>query len=472
MFSRISSFVANRLIQKSVKNQCNNSLSNLSLWGLNTDERGIISVAGQNVIDLVRQFGSPLLVVNNKKLNEDANDIRRALETHSPGSKVLYSYKTNCIPGILSELHRQGVGAEVISPYELWLAEKLGVRGDDIVFNGVNKTDDSLKQAIDLDVFAINIDCHDEIDRIYRIAQEMNKKARVGIRLGFVEKTQFGLEVSSGEAMAACLRIAELSDHLQLTCIHFCVTSNAKDSSTHKTYALKSLELIAEIRAKTGLEVGCLDLGGGYGVPTTKNMSGIEYGSYRMFGALPDAPDPSRFQGIDAMIADIASAISSRARELNMVAPKLILEPGRFITSRAEFLLSTVLSIKVKQRGHKFAITDAGRLSTTFPCDFEYHQVFLADQNRCGQKSLYQVMGRICTSADWMVKNLYLPQLQPGDILATMDAGAYFSSYSSNFAFPRPAVIMVNEKKVNTIRMAESFDHLTALDAWGIEVSQ
>ena len=74
-------------------------------------------------------------------------------------------------------------------------------------------------------------------------------------------------------------------------------------------------------------------------------------------------------------------------------------------------------------------------------------------------------MGRICTSADWMAKNILLPQLRDGDVLATMDAGAYFSSYSSNFAFPRPAIVMVNDNSdVTIIRQAESFEHLVAMD--------
>lgn len=464
MIRRLFTLVANRFIQKSMMNQCGNNLSDLSLWKLGVNNNGIISVNGHNSLDLVRQFGSPLLVVNKDKLTEDAREIQGALDANAPGSKVLYSYKTNCIPGILSELHKLGIGAEVISPYELWLAAKLGVCGNDIVYNGVNKTDESLRQAIGLNVLSINIDCLDEIDRIYRIAKEMNKIVRVGIRLGFLEKSQFGLEVESGEAMVAGRRIAELSSHLKMTAIHFCVTSNAKNAATHKLFAMKSLEFIAKLRQETGLDVEYLDIGGGYGVPTTKNMSGTEYGIYRTFGALPDAPEPSLCQGIEEMISDIALAVSSKAKILNIVTPKLILEPGRFVTSRAEFLLSTILDIKEKQSGIKYAITDAGRLSTTFPCDFEYHQIFLVDQNRREPKSLYQIMGRICTSADWMAKNRYLPLLKSGDILATMDAGAYFSSYSSNFAFPRPAIILVSSEESIVIRREESFEHLTALD--------
>jgi diaminopimelate decarboxylase len=100
----------------------------------------------------------------------------------------------------------------------------------------------------------------------------------------------------------------------------------------------------------------------------------------------------------------------------------------------------------------------------TFPCDFEYHEAFVAGRPNAQLDALYDVMGRVCTSSDWMFKNRVLPKLQPGDVLAVMDAGAYFSSYSSNFAFPRPAIVMVHEGQAVLIRAAETFEHLTAMD--------
>jgi diaminopimelate decarboxylase len=144
--------------------------------------------------------------------------------------------------------------------------------------------------------------------------------------------------------------------------------------------------------------------------------------------------------------------------------PKILIEPGRFLTSRSEFMLAKVLNVKHKMNGTRFAITNAGRLSITYPLDFEYHEVFLADRPNARLNSFYQIMGRVCTSADWMLKNRLLPDLIPGDILAVMDAGAYFSSYSTNFSFPRPPIVMVEEGRAELIRQGETFEHLTAMD--------
>jgi len=452
--------------RRSLRFQQRAGLPDVGAWGLSINEKGHLAVGGVDTLDLLPAYGSPLLVVNRRKLLEDATAIQQAVKRCGQGSRVVYSYKTNCIPGILKEIHGVGIGAEVISPYELWLAEQLKVPGEEIVYNGVNKTEESLVRAIELDALAINIDNLPEIERISAVAKRLKKRARVGIRLGFQAKSQFGLDVDSGEALEACHRIRRHSDWLDLNLVHFCVASNVKESGTHRHFAQKSLEFMHAIKAQLGAAIRYLDVGGGVGVPTSKNMSGIEYGLYRLFGCLPKPPDLEAFEDINTYANSVNETLEESCARLNLEKPALIMEPGRFVTSRCEFLLSTVLAVKAKHRGTKYAITDAGRLSLTFPCDFEYHTIFPADQQVSLQdREIYQVMGRICTSADWMAKNLSLPPLREGDVLATMDAGAYFSSYSSNFAFPRPAIVMVEENgEVEVLRKAESFEHLVSLD--------
>lgn len=462
---RVLNLISKHLVNRSINRQILRSFDDYSIWGLKKDREEQITVSGVRVSSLVEKYGSPLLVVNRDKLLKDALSIQKAIRIAGDKSIVAYSYKTNCIPGILEIIHTTGIGAEVISPYELWLAERLGVPGDKIIYNGVNKNEVSIERAITLGVLAINIDSIQEIDRIASVARKQNKHAKIGIRLGLIEKSQFGLEIDSGEAMKACLRIAKYNDVLTLNCIHFCVTSNSRNSDTHNHFAKRALEFYQAVRQQTGITVKYLDIGGGMGVPTSKNMTGFEYGLYRLFGCSPKAPDPDEFEDIETFVKMIAENISTSCYRYNMPIPSLIMEPGRFVTSRAEFLLSTVLAIKEKKNGLKFAITDAGRLSTTFPCDFEYHEVIKADQTQKEKKIPYNVVGRICTSADWMVKNRVLPELSAGDMLITMDAGAYFSSYSTNFSFPRPAILMIDQNgKCTLLRHAESFEHLTDLD--------
>jgi len=468
MIGTLTCFLSGLLRNRSKAWQSSTDLDNLDLWGLARNPYGEISVQGRSVTNLIAEFGSPLLVVHQEKLLADASSMCDVLSRLAPDAKVLYSYKTNCIPGILKELHAVGIGAEVISPYELWLAQQLGVPGDNVVYNGVDKDNESLRRAIAMGVMSINLDSVGEIERVNAIAREMNKRVRLGVRLALSEKTQFGLNQESGEALAVCQKIAAYSDYCDLTSVHFNVTSNAKSPETHIRCGEQALGFIKHLNDTTGQKITYLDIGGGFGVPTSKNMTGSEYGLYRLFGTPPRPPRPQECHDIGDYLAEVVTALKKCAANIGIPMPRLLVEPGRFITSRAEFLLSSVLAIKEKKGDSRFAITDAGRLSITFPCDFEYHKIHLAqlpEKRNAGEKQLYNIMGRICTSADWMQKNCYLPKLSSGDILATMDAGAYFSSYSSNFAFPRPAIVMVDTTgKMIVLRNRETFEHLVAMD--------
>jgi len=465
MLDSAKTLIGDALVGMSRRWQLNGRLyEHPELWGLNINDLGHLSIDAMDTIDLIKEHHTPLLVVNQRQLLKDAQDILKALSVAPAGSKVVYSYKTNCIPGILKEIHSTGIGAEVISPYELWLALKLKISGDEIVYNGVDKSLQSIEEAINAEILAINIDSKEEYARIEQVVMRSNKKAGVGIRLGMVRKSQFGLDIDSDEPLEICKKIAERKEYFNLRCIHFNVTSNAKNSAVYKNCATKALNFIKQIKETFGFEIEYLDIGGGIGVPTSKNMSGLEYAIYRTFAVLPKPPSVQEFQPIEVFLKDIVEHIKENCIRNRIRMPKIIIEPGRYVTSRAEFLLAGVQSVKEKSNGLKYAITDAGRLSVTFPCDFEYHETFVANKMRQIPSTIYHVMGRVCTSADWMIKNRLLPQLRPGDIIAVMDAGAYFSSYSTNFAFPRPKIISIENNNVRTLRERETYDYLTELD--------
>lgn len=462
----ILSLIRSALLRLSVRWQRSSGVRRLELWDLKINDKGHLAVQGMDAVELVSKFDSPLLVVNKEKLMTDVEALKSAFARAPEGSRILYSYKTNCVPGILKAMHEVGLGAEVISPYELWLAVKLGVPGEMILYNGVDKSDESLELAVRIGVFCINIDHVGEIERIRSIAERVGSKANVGVRLALSARSQFGLDIESGEALDACKRILALPQSFDLRCIHVHLTSNAKDASTHRGFATRALRFARDLKSSTGYCIPYLDLGGGFGVPTTKNMTGAEYGIYRLFGVLPRPPRLEEAQHVAEFMRDLVDAVEQTCGELQIDVPRLIIEPGRLATSRAEFLLARVHAIKERDNGPLFAITDAGRLSLTFPCDFEYHEVFVAGRPTAALDTLYDVTGRVCTSADWMFRNRLLPKLQAGDVLAVMDAGAYFSSYSTNFAFPRCAIVMVDAGNASVIRGAETFEHLTALDRY------
>jgi diaminopimelate decarboxylase len=458
------SLIKNHLLQHSFQRQQRKAIRDLSLWDLEVNDRGHVSIGGLDTVDLLKTFGSPLLVVHHRNLVRHAREMLDALSIAPPGSRVYYSYKTNCVPGILRELHEMGIGAEVISPFELWLANKLGVAGDSVIYNGVDKTEESIELAIQMGIRSINFDYASEVDRVARVAQRRNSRVGVGIRLGLSERAQFGFAVDNGESLEVCRRILQHQDVFDFRCVHFNVTSNSKSSADNRWALARALDFVDALHKQLGVCVQVLDIGGGFGVPTTKNLSHIEYLLYRGIGLGPAPPNPQECQPIRNCVEDLVSDIRKAAESRRFPMPAIAVEPGRFITSRSEVLLTKINSIKERPDGVPFALTDAGRLSITFPCEFEYHEVFVPNRPLAPAERPYMVMGRVCTSADWLFRNRFLPELRQDDLLAIMDAGAYFSSYSSNFAFPRPAIVMVKDGSASVIRSAESFEHLTAMD--------
>jgi diaminopimelate decarboxylase len=464
LFPKFIFGVSNYLQRRSQRWQTTSALGDLRLWDLSVNSCDHLEVDGIDVTDLVDNFGSPLFICNRKQLEKDILEFKKALFQAFGGGKALYSYKTNCIPTVLKAIHTFDIGAEVISPYELWLADNLGVPGNLIVYNGMNKTLESLRHAVALNVLSINIDSLEEIDRLYHVARECQQKVRIGLRLGLESRTQFGLDIESGEAMAAIDRIAACSDWIDLYCLHFNTISNARESGIHKRCVKTAIDIMYQIKKRHNIEIAYLDIGGGFGVPTVKTLSRLEYFIYLLFGSLPRPPELSQFQSIQSWLTEVNSIITAECRRLNLKMPEIITEPGRYLTSRSMFLLTKVLSVKSKKNRKPFVITEAGRYSAAFPMGFEHHAVWVANRVRATSMHSYQLVGRVCSAGDWLIKNVFFPILQAGDLIAIMDAGAYFWSYSSNFAFPRPAVVMVTNGRARLVRREETFEHLVAMD--------
>ncbi len=456
-------YIRNFLLRRSFNRQRSQPLPPPGMWDLGENGQGELTVAGVSCRTLAEMHGTPLLVVHAAALRRQVAMAQQVMKECFDRSIITYSYKTNCIPGILDIMHKLGVGAEVISAYEFWVAESLGVPGGCIVYNGVDKSPGSLARAVATGAL-INIDGPEEAERILHEAQDQNRKARVGIRLALSASAQFGIPPGSQAMTGLIERLISLENHVDFQAVHFNALSNARGSGYHISCVRKALDFIRMLRDNHGVTIRFLDIGGGYGAPGSKNMPGRDYGLYRLFGVLPGRPYLEPFQTFHDYMGGIAATIKNFCKSNDIPVPVVIIEPGRFLTSAAEFMLASVKSVKEHPQNATFAISDAGRLSHAFPCDFELHEAFLANDLHRPLKRPYTVTGRVCTRSDWLYREKILPELKAGDILAVMDAGAYFSSYAMNFAFPRPEIIAVENGEIRVLRRRESFRHMTGMD--------
>lgn len=434
----------------------------LSHFGLEADGGGNVTLCGVRLSELAKESGSPLHVVNLERLRENARRFLAAPTDLTAGCEVFYSYKTNPIPGVLAELHRNGIGAEVISHYELWLALKLGVPPSRIIYNGPAKSEASIRQAIELGIELLNINHREEIGVVARIASELRRKARVGLRVSLGGWAgQFGTPAAGGQALRA-YEEALSSEWLDVVGLHVHRGGMMQAEAEALQFIDGVLSFTDTLREQLGLGLSILDLGGSLGSPSVRGLGGRELRLNRAFFRQIPAPDPARALSIEAYTSLLLTRVREHYARRSEAPPRLFLEPGRAMTSDAQLLLTRVHGLKHDGERH-FAIMDAG-VNVAESCRSEYHQI-IATQHKGRRTQTYTIVGPICTPGDTLYWAARLPALEVGDTLAVMDAGAYFVPFSTSFSFPRPGVVLLDGGRITPLRRAETFDDLIRLDA-------
>jgi diaminopimelate decarboxylase len=242
---------------------------------------------------------------------------------------------------------------------------------------------------------------------------------------------------------------------------HFHIGTGIRDARAY-SQALDGLApLFRETRA-AGFKVDVVDVGGGFAASTTREMSGRELLIYQAFERLPAGParaDCSSF-------ADFAGEISRALRRIFPAdeLPELICEPGRSIASPNQFLLLTVIQVKTRPKVRKWLITDGGLGTVTLPTFYECHEVLLANDVRRPRTDHVTIVGPVCFASDVVYRNIRMPEIRAGEVIAIMDSGAYFLALESSFGFPRPAVVAVKEAAGRLVRRRETFEDLRGRD--------
>lgn len=431
-------------------------------WQLAPLESGGLALRGASLDGLLERWGSPLFVVDFERLRENVAAFLH-VPTGEQGCEVFYSYKTNPVPGVLRELHAHGVGAEVISEYELWLARRLGVPSNRIVFNGPGKSDASIRAAIELGVEIINLNHREEIARVARIARALGRRPRVGLRINTDEgwSQQFGTPVSGGRALAA-FEEALSNGALEVVGLHAHRGGMVRTEGDLTRFVGSVLSFVEMVEARLDCRFEILNFGGSLGLPT---VSGLGDRDRKLNQALHrDMPLPHSEGVLDVRryVELLLSLVGGRYQSHGRHRPRVFVEPGRAMTGNAQMLLSRVMTTK-DVGDVKFAVLDAG-INVAESARSEYHQVFCV--NRFGETStrVHTLVGPICSPGDTLYPAIRLPDLRPGDSLAIMDAGAYFVPFSTSFSFPRPAIVALDRGEARLLRRRETFEQLVQND--------
>lgn len=452
--------IGSQLLQKSVGPRQDLSPT---LWDMAYDKSDL-TLHGVKLQQLLERYGSPLHVLNTEKLEKNAYAIMYGNQSNKL-LNVYYSYKTHPVPRILQLLHSYGLGAEVISPYELWLALRLGVDPQKIIYNGPAKSDESIEIAISKGIRLLNINHREELERFASIARQVGKKANIGIRLVFSKgwSGQFGLGVDTGEAIATYRQALSMPEFnvIGVHC-HRGVLFEGLDDMADYLQGIKNF--LNELHRELEFHPEILDIGGSIAVPTVRPFTDFDKTISTTFRIEVREPSPQEYPTLEEFAEFISQDLTSYFHRVNRPVPELAVEPGRAITGNTQFLLSRIIDTKESLETFTYGILDAG-ISVADIVQTEFHQLFPLEKKANESEELYCFVGPICHMGDTLYPAWQLPQLKKGDALAIMDSGAYFVPEARAFSFPKPGIVGLTAKGESfMIRNSDTFESLINMD--------
>ena len=406
--------------------------------------------------DLAKQYGTPLHVVDEVKLRKNVTDMLTVdIDGHRP--EVFFSYKTQPINDFIRIIHECGAGAEVISDYELWLALKIGVPANRIIYNGPAKTDASLKKAVTLNLDSINVNSLSELQRLVSFAQAAKNKVRVGIRAQSAAgwTSQFGIVAGSTEFNDAwhLAKTSKWLDPVMAHVHHGISLRSAEQTKKHASQVLAVADMAEDIIGHT---LEAIDFGGSLATPTVRWLTPKNRKMSQAFAVCAPAPDDwSSALTPGAYAKVITETCVAHRTSVKKPVPRIILEPGRGISGNSTHLLLSVIDVK-PDRPADYLIMDGG-INVAEILRNERHQIFHCSKPHSYLKT-YRLAGPLCTPGDIVSLAQKLPATSRDDVLCVMDSGAYFEPFSSSFSFPRAATVSVSENAPpSVLRAAETY---------------
>ncbi len=402
---------------------------------------------GIPVKDLIGKYGSPLFVMSEKQIRQNLRNAIRIFKTRYPKVQFAWSYKTNYLNAVCSIHHQEGSWAEVVSEFEYDRARKLGIKGENIIFNGPDKSIDALRKAIK-EKAKIHIDHFDELYDIIEICDSENLKAKVAIRVNmdvgvYPKWDRFGFNYENGEAWQAIKRIMS-QKNLDLIGLHTHIGTYMMSAEAYRIAAVKLATLAKSIQQEFNKTIDYIDMGGGFASNNT------------LIGQYLQAEE------VVPTIEQFAEAITSGLFEVQLKVdelPTLILETGRALIDDAGYLLSTVIANKRLSSGRRAIIIDAG-VNILFTSFWYKHKISPAQES--GKHSEEgTIYGPLCMNIDVIRESITLPALKKGDHVVIENAGAYEVTQWMQFITLRPNVIMIMEDgSTEIIRKAETLDYI------------
>jgi diaminopimelate decarboxylase len=420
------------------------------------DDRGHFCIGGVDSVILAKKYGTPLYVLDEDAVRRNCRTYYSSVKKHfPPGSTAIYASKALSFKRIYPVINEEGLGADVASAGELYIAKSAGFPMEKILFHGNGKSEADIRFALECSIGCFVVDNREELDTLNRCAGEMGIRQKIQLRLtpgidphtfdavntGKID-SKFGTAIATGQAFSLTSYALTLRN-LDLQGFHCHIGSQIFDDRPFCDAADIMLDYIATVRDKTGFTASVLNLGGGFAVRYTH-----------------DDPEIS----IEENIARLGSHIMDRCGELHIPVPAVILEPGRSIVADAGVTLYTVENVKTIEDYKNYVTVDGGMADNPrYALYRSPYTVLIANRAADNPDALYTIAGRCCESGDMIQEDVPLPAPQRGDIAAVLVTGAYNYSMASNYNWLcRPALVMLRGGTETLAIRHETFADLAA----------
>ena len=412
---------------------------------------GVLHAEDVSLAELALDLETPFYCYSTATLTRHYEVLKKAFA--GLDMMICYAMKANSNQAVIKTLADLGAGMDVVSEGELRRALAAGVPGRRIVFSGVGKTAAEMSIALREGIACFNVESEPELELLSAVARRLGETANISIRVNPDVDAKTHAKITTGKsdnkfgismtrAREVYARAASL-DNLRITGVDMHIGSQITTLEPYAEAYTILAGLVQELRAD-GHPISHVDIGGGLGVP------------YRGTNDVPPHPD------------EYATLVKDTLGHLDC---KFVMEPGRMIAGNAGILVSRV--IHVKDTGEKrFVIVDAAMNDLIRPTLYDaYHEIIPVNEARnASPHAMADIVGPVCESGDYLAQNRNLPQLEPGDLISVMTAGAYGAvqacTYNSRLLVPE---VLVNGARYAIIRPRQSYDDLIGLDrlaAW------
>jgi diaminopimelate decarboxylase len=417
------------------------------------DKKDHLVIGGCDCVALAEEFGTPLYVFDEVGLRRRCAEFKTEFTGRYPDTTVCYSAKAFTVRAMLQLVKEEGLDLDVVSGGELGIARSVDFPMGRVHFPGNNKSAEELEMAIKLGLGHIVVDNPHELDMLREIAGKRRVNILLRLSPGVDPHThqynttgtadsKFGFPRHTWDE---AVKTALASPNLNVDGLHFHIGSGIFETEPYVKSIDVALDYAAVIKQKHKFEIKVLSIGGGFGVQYTLE-------------AVP--PTVATWAEV------ITTRITSKCHELKLSLPKLIIEPGRAIVARAGVALYRVGVIKDIPGVRRYVCIDGGMGDNIRqPMYGARQEALVADKASAKDARKVTVAGKYCEQGDILIKEISLPEVKAGDILAVAGSGAYAVPLQSNYnASFRPAIVFVREGKARLVRRRETLEDLIQRD--------